>query len=157
VTVTRWFDHGKIPGAYLVPGSKDRRFPIDAVRVFIRENNITAREKYLGKYILNVLLVSPDESLCCAMRSHVEGYELRHVCDLFEAGYVVSNSTPSVVVIDDRIGTIETQQLIRSLRDWSATSIVVVSESNAMRYSDHITIDRLDPLAIADKINELLP
>ena len=38
-TVQKWFDSGLIKG-YRIPGSKDRRIPIDELSLFLKQHNM---------------------------------------------------------------------------------------------------------------------
>lgn len=39
-TVSKWFDRGRFEGGYVLPDSRDRRIPVEALRRFLRENGM---------------------------------------------------------------------------------------------------------------------
>ena len=58
-TVSKWFDNGLLKG-YHIPGSRDRRIPVEEMVRFMKEHNIpttarTAKQKLLLKTIKRFL------------------------------------------------------------------------------------------------------
>jgi len=49
-TVSKWLDNGLLNG-YRIPGSLDRRIPIDGLARFMQAHNIPWPQNYLEKYI----------------------------------------------------------------------------------------------------------
>ncbi len=49
-TVSKWFDSGILPG-YRIPGSKDRRIPLEELIRFMKSHNIPLNSPVLKKLI----------------------------------------------------------------------------------------------------------
>ena len=47
-TVSKWFDTGKLKG-YRIPGSKDRRIPMDELVRFMKSHNMPTEGLWTGK------------------------------------------------------------------------------------------------------------
>ncbi|MHC4487461.1 MAG: helix-turn-helix domain-containing protein, partial [Planctomycetota bacterium] len=53
-TVSKWFDSGRLKG-YRIPGSKDRRIPVNELIRFMKMHNMPTTELSVGK--MRVLIV----------------------------------------------------------------------------------------------------
>jgi excisionase family DNA binding protein len=99
-TVSKWFDSGQLKG-YRIPGSKDRRIPVDELVRFMKVNNMPIRGLPTGK--IRVLLVDGDTETTHALvqRLAAQGdYELQVVHTNFETGLVAQKFSPHVVIIN---------------------------------------------------------
>src|SRR5438093_1049411 len=76
-TVSKWFDTGKLRG-YRIPGSKDRRIPVQQLVRFMRAHNIPLNGLESGTTRILVLEQDRDmaELLCNAL-SRDAGYEVQ--------------------------------------------------------------------------------
>ncbi|MCI0498303.1 MAG: helix-turn-helix domain-containing protein, partial [Planctomycetales bacterium] len=81
-TVTKWFDSGQLRG-YRIPGSKDRRIPLNELKRFMKEHDIPTSE--LNKRVSRILII--DSRIDCA---RLLAEQLRTQAD-FEV-YCVHNS-----------------------------------------------------------------
>lgn len=115
-TVSKWFDSGRLKG-YRIPGSQDRRFLREEVIRFIQDNNLPMLEleKGLGYRVLLVGLpiaivinlqgtFNAATECCCVGAS-----------TYFEAGRVVDNFRPDMVVINFAIGRGDALIMAKSL------------------------------------------
>ena len=83
-TVSKWFDSGKLRG-YRIPGSKDRRIPVEQLVRFMRSHNIPLNGLETGQ--TRLLILDPDESLLTV------GISLIHPPTLTGGGTISARST----------------------------------------------------------------
>ena len=87
-TVTKWFDSGKLKG-YRIPGSRDRRIPLNELRRFMKVHNIPAAAlRDISK--LRVLIVDSDVEAVSGLKVVLEraGYEIQSALGGFDAGVI---------------------------------------------------------------------
>ena len=98
-TVSKWFDRGQL-GGYRIPGSRDRRIPVDELMAFMRANNIPLDD--LDGRICRVLIVDEDADRGRGaedLLEQVNGYQARAAASEFEAGVVAQQLHPHAVVL----------------------------------------------------------
>ncbi len=124
-TVTKWFDTGELRG-YRIPGSRDRRIPIQQLLAFMRAHSIPLEG--LDGGICRVMIFDasvPDELIDSLNRS--QRYEIRTAANGFEAGVLAQEFHPHVIVLgtvqdpDDLVAMCEN---IRSSSALEATKLV---------------------------------
>jgi len=97
-TVSKWFDQGQLRG-YRIPGSRDRRIPVDQLLAFMRANGIPLTG--LDGGVSRVLVIGPS-----APTDWTEEAAARHLLEVrsaangFEAGVVAQQFRPHVVVLE---------------------------------------------------------
>jgi excisionase family DNA binding protein len=129
-TIIRCFDSGQLKG-FRVPGSKFRRIPRDILYKFMKENGIPTDALESGKR--KALVVDDDEELVDLIRDHLESdgrFEVRVASNGFDAGMMVKEYHPDVVVLDVMLPDIngkEVCQRIRSDASLSDVRIVCIS------------------------------
>jgi excisionase family DNA binding protein len=129
-TIIRCFDSGQLKG-FRVPGSKFRRIPRDILYKFMKENGIPTDALESGKR--KALVVDDDEELVELIRDHLlsDGrFEVRVASNGFDAGMMVKEYHPDVVVLDVMLPDIngkEVCQRIRSDPSLSDVRIVCIS------------------------------
>src|SRR5213593_4227845 len=99
-TIIRCFDNGQLKG-FRVPGSRFRRIPRDMLYKFMKENGIPTDALESGKR--KVLLVDDDEELVELITDVIKSdgrFEVRVANNGFEAGMVVKDYRPDLVVLD---------------------------------------------------------
>lgn len=96
-TVTKWFDTGKLQG-YRIPGSRDRRIPVEQLVAFMKANNMPMGA--LGGVTRKVLVIDPDIPPEVSDEfSEMENYEFRTAATCFEAGLAAREILPHAIVI----------------------------------------------------------
>ena len=116
-TVSKWFDSGQLRG-YRIPGSRDRRIPLDQLIRFMKAYGMPLDSLETGQ--TRVLIIESDADLADLLRqalSEHAGYEVRTASSAFEAGAIVEEFMPSVMLIDMETADIYPQALVRFLRD----------------------------------------
>ncbi|MGB2987753.1 MAG: response regulator [Phycisphaerae bacterium] len=118
-TVSKWFDSGHLRG-YRIPGSRDRRIPVEHLIRFMRAHGIPLNSLDVG--YTRVLVLDSDRALCDAIRktlTNEAGYEVTTADSALEAGAAAQELTPSVVVADVTLPDITPKGLRRFVRSLS--------------------------------------
>ncbi|MFQ5462216.1 MAG: response regulator [Phycisphaerae bacterium] len=115
-TVSKWFDSGHLRG-YRIPGSKDRRIPMEQLIRFMRANGMPLGEVDTGR--LKVLIVDADfslaEALAQALRDRHD-YDAFTATSVMEAGAVAACEKPDVVVIDASLPDVVPALIVQWIR-----------------------------------------
>jgi excisionase family DNA binding protein len=112
-TVSKWFDTGQLRG-YRIPGSKDRRIPLAQLIRFMKAHGIPLNELDTGR--TRVLIVDADSDLARLIEKTLEerfNYEVTVAVSAFEAGAMMEQFKPAVVVVDIDLPGIEGRALSR--------------------------------------------
>jgi excisionase family DNA binding protein len=99
-TVSKWFDSGQLKG-YRIPGSKDRRIPLNELIRFMKANNMPTETLGVGK--MRVLVLDSDERSGLGLQEALKirgGYEVLIARNGFEAGAAAQKFAPHVVLIN---------------------------------------------------------
>ncbi|MDO5552484.1 MAG: response regulator [Planctomycetia bacterium] len=99
-TIIRCFDSGQLKG-FRVPGSRFRRIPREQLFHFMRENDIPTDALESGKR--KVLVVDDDRDLVdliVDVLEHDGRFETRSVNNGFDAGMMVKEYRPDLIVLD---------------------------------------------------------
>ncbi len=129
-TVSKWFDTGKLRG-YRIPGSKDRRIPLQQLIRFMRAHGIPLDGLDTG--VTRILIVEADPDLAELLSSALAreaGYEIRTAATAFEAGVAAENLRPHVVFMDIAVPGLSGREIlrrIRSLPEMAETRLVAVT------------------------------
>ena len=163
-TVAKWFDSGRLKG-YRIPGSQDRRVPIENLILFLKENGMPLRwlEECQERY--QILFVAVDEEfsrLFCESLSKIEDYRFDFASSVFEFGVLVATTRPDAIVIDFSLGRRESIDIVCDLRKddaYAATLIIgLASEDEAkpeqlLEYGFNVVFKKpLDVAVIAKRI-----
>ncbi len=115
-TVSKWFDTGELRG-YRIPGSKDRRIPLNELVRFMKAYGIPLDNLHTGK--TRVLVLDNDPATNGPVRqalSESGEFELAHATSAFEAGLTVPRFEPDILVVDVSLPDVDPEQLCRDLR-----------------------------------------
>jgi excisionase family DNA binding protein len=99
-TVSKWFDSGQLKG-YRIPGSKDRRIPVDELVRFMKVHNMPLKGLGTGK--TRILVVDSDKDAAQALAQRLEGrgeYEVQTAYANFETGLAAQKFSPHVTIIN---------------------------------------------------------
>lgn len=116
-TVSKWFDSGKLRG-YRIPGSKDRRIPLDQLVRFMKTHSIPLDGLDTGQ--ISVLIAEQDPDLGQALTTVLEkssGFQVTLVRSAFEAGARAESETPQVMLVDVSIPGFAGRETVRSIRN----------------------------------------
>ncbi|MCS7303979.1 MAG: response regulator [Thermoguttaceae bacterium] len=129
-TIIRCFDSGQLKG-FRVPGSRFRRIPREQLYAFMRENGIPTDALESGKR--KVLIVDDDEELVELIKEVLEKdgrFEVRSANNGFEAGMLVKEYRPDLIVLDIMLPDIngkEVCQRVRSDKTMDTVKIICIS------------------------------
>jgi excisionase family DNA binding protein len=116
-TVSKWFDNGQLRG-YRIPGSKDRRIPVNELIRFMKVHNMPTAELAVGK--IRVLLADSNTKAALAMadslRSRAE-YDVQISQSNFETGSVIQKFTPHVLLISLMAEDIDAMAICKGIRE----------------------------------------
>jgi len=129
-TVSKWFDNGQLKG-YRIPGSKDRRIPVNELIRFMKAHNMPAAALPVGK--IRVLIVDSDtdatSALADALRTKAD-YEVQTVRSNFETGLTAQKFAPHVLLISllaEGIDAANICKAIRSNEDLQTIKIIAIA------------------------------
>ena len=129
-TVSKWFDTGQIEG-YRIPGSKDRRIPVQSLMNFMQEHGIP----FDGLMSVNtrVLIVDKDTEVCKTLErvfSDQTEYVVQSCSNPFTAGVECERFRPHVMLFDLEFCGDDYTAFTKSLREsdeLQATKIIAMS------------------------------
>ena len=116
-TVSKWFDSGRLKG-YRIPGSKDRRIPVNELIRFMKMHNMPTTELSVGK--MRVLIVDSNEDAASALADTLRsraGYEVQTVGSTFETGVVAQKFAPHVLLVNLLAEGIAATEICKNVRD----------------------------------------
>ena len=99
-TVSKWFDTGQLRG-YRIPGSKDRRIPLQQLIRFMKAHGMPLDGLETGQ--TRVLIVYNDEDFTGLLQQTLTksaNYEVAVAPSVFEAGAMTEQFRPNVVLFD---------------------------------------------------------
>jgi two-component system response regulator RpaA len=162
-TVSKWIDAGHLKG-YRLPGSNDRRVPVENLVRFLRERGMPLRglEDYTRFKVLLACVDSIFDRLLRESLSRIEDYRFEIASNVFEFGALVATLRPDAIVIDFSLGRRESIEIVRELRKddaFAATLIVgLASEDEAeperlLQYGFNVVFKKpLDIAVVAKRI-----
>ena len=131
-TVSKWFDTGKLRG-YRIPGSRDRRIPVQQLVAFMRQHGIPLDGLEMGQ--CRLLIVSPTDTR--ALAGELErrgGYQVRTAATVFDAGIAAEQFHPQVIVLDlpEADETAELSRRIKGNEALQNSTVVVAIEAGGL-------------------------
>jgi len=129
-TIIRCFDSGQLKG-FRVPGSRFRRIPRDQLFNFMRDNGIPTDA--LESVKRKILLVDDDQDLVELISDVLDRdgrFEVRSVNNGFDAGMMVKEYRPDLIVLDVMLPDIngrEVCQRVRSDKTMDDVRIICIS------------------------------
>ncbi len=116
-TVSKWFDSGQLRG-YRIPGSKDRRIPLNALVRFMKEHNIPLDGLQSGQ--TRVLIIDDESEIVEVLRkvlSEQANYEVHVAHSGFSAGVECEKFRPHVMLVDVHLGDVGAESILKMVRD----------------------------------------
>jgi excisionase family DNA binding protein len=115
-TIIRCFDSGQLKG-FRVPGSRFRRIPREQLYAFMRDNGIPTDALESGKR--KVLIVDDDQELVELIVDVLDKdgrFEVRTVNNGFDAGMMVKEYHPDLIVLDVMLPDINGKEVCQRVR-----------------------------------------
>ena len=126
-TIIRCFDNGSLKG-FRVPGSRFRRIPRDQLYAFMKDNGIPTDALESSKR--KVLIVDDDEELVELLSdvfSKDGRFDVRTANNGFDAGMMVKELRPDLVVLDVMLPDINGKEVCHRVRsDESLESVKII-------------------------------
>ncbi len=129
-TVSKWFDSGQLKG-YRIPGSKDRRIPLNNLIQFMKAHGIPLDGVMSGK--TRVLVVDDEREITGLLQkilAEQAGYEVKIAHSGFEAGIECERFKPHVILLDIHLAEGDSRhvaQLIRGDEEFAISHVVAMS------------------------------
>ena len=140
-TVSKWFDTGALAG-YRIPGSKDRRIPLNQLIRFMKHHGMPLDGLMTGA--TRVLIVDDEAEVVEVLEKILEGeakYEVEVAKSGFSAGLTAERIRPHVILVDLHLKDIDGRELAKHVKghpDLQLTKVVAMSgkltdaEANAL-------------------------
>lgn len=136
-TVSKWFDSGQLKG-YRIPGSKDRRIPVNELIRFMKQNNMPLPALPMGRMRV-VIVDSSTESASelAEMLKAKSDYEVKVVKNNFETGSVIQRFAPHVLLVNLLAKDIDAAEICRNIRaDEELQTIRIIALANHLASSE---------------------
>lgn len=120
-TVSRWFDLGQIDGYRLGPGG-DRRIPYESLRKFMLSHGIPLERLEEGER--RVLVVDDDPyylDIIPSVLSREQDYVLLTASTGFDAGAMVVEHNPQVVILDIHLSDMDGRRVSERIKNRAET------------------------------------
>src|SRR5690606_27786496 len=99
-TVSKWFDSGALTG-YRIPGSKDRRIPLNQLIRFMKQHGMPLNNLMTG--CTRILIVDGEQDIVEVLEKILEDeakYEVEIARSGFSAGVIAERYRPHVMLLD---------------------------------------------------------
>jgi excisionase family DNA binding protein len=120
-TVSRWFDLGQIDGYRLGPGG-DRRIPYESLRKFMLSHGIPLERLEEGER--RILVVDDDPyylDIIPSVLTRDDGYEVMTASTGFDAGAMVVEHNPQVVILDIQLSDMDGRMVCERIKGRAET------------------------------------
>ncbi|MEJ2647663.1 MAG: response regulator [Sedimentisphaerales bacterium] len=136
-TVSKWFDNGQLKG-YRIPGSKDRRIPVNELIRFMKVHNMPTSALAVGK--IRVLIADSNQAAAKALAESLKNkadYDVEVVRSSFETGAIVEKFAPHVVLISLLAEGIDASDVCKGIRsNEDSQTIKIIALANNLRDSE---------------------
>ena len=129
-TVSKWFDSGALHG-YRIPGSKDRRIPLNQLIRFMKQHGMPLNGLMTGS--TRVLIVDEEQDIVEVLEKILEGeakYEVEIARGGFAAGVTAEKFRPHVILLDMHLSDIDGREVAKQVKnnpDLQLTKVIAMS------------------------------
>jgi DNA-binding response OmpR family regulator len=129
--VSKWFDSGQLKG-YRIPGSKDRRIPVNELIRFMKQNNMPAPTLPVGKMRVVIVDSNPESASELAETLKAKSdYEVSIARNNFETGTAVQRFEPHILLVNLLSKDIDAAEICRNIRsDEELQTIRIIALAN---------------------------
>ncbi len=130
-TVSKWFDSGQLKG-YRIPGSKDRRIPVNELIRFMKQNNMPAPSLPTGRMRVMIVDSNTDsaEALAENLKAHSD-YKVTFAKNNFETGSAIQRFAPHVLLVNLLSKDIDAGEICRTIHaDDELSTIKLIALAN---------------------------
>ncbi|MGA3065885.1 MAG: response regulator [Tepidisphaeraceae bacterium] len=123
-TVSKWFDSGALHG-YRIPGSKDRRIPLNQLIRFMKMHGMTG--------VTRVMIVDEEQDIVEVLEKILEDeakYEVEVAKGGFAAGVLAEKFRPHVILLDMHLRDIDGREVAKHVKanaDLQLTKVIAMS------------------------------
>jgi excisionase family DNA binding protein len=130
-TVSKWFDSGQLKG-YRIPGSKDRRIPLNELIRFMKQNNMPVPNLPAGR--MRVVILDNNGPVINGLVESLKAksdFEIRIVKTSFETGATLHKFIPHVLLVNMLSKDIDATEICKNIRaDEELKSIKIIALAN---------------------------
>jgi excisionase family DNA binding protein len=129
-TVSKWFDSGALHG-YRIPGSKDRRIPLNQLIRFMKQHGMPLNGLMTGQ--TRILIVDDEQDIVEVLEKILEGeakYEVEVARSGFAAGATAEKFRPHVILLDLHLKDVDGKgvaKFVKSNADLQLTKVIGMS------------------------------
>jgi excisionase family DNA binding protein len=129
-TVSKWFDSGALHG-YRIPGSKDRRIPLNQLIRFMKQHGMPLNGLMTG--CTRVLIVDDEQDIVEVLEKILENeakYEVEIARSGFGAGVTAEKFRPHVILLDMHLRDVDGREVckqVKSNTDLQLTKVIAIS------------------------------
>ena len=129
-TVSKWFDSGALHG-YRIPGSKDRRIPLNQLIRFMKQHGMPLNGLMTGQ--TRILIVDDEQDIVEVLEKILEDeakYEVEVAKGGFAAGITADKFRPHVILIDMHLRDIDGKEVAKAVKanpDLQLTKVIALS------------------------------
>jgi excisionase family DNA binding protein len=129
-TVSKWFDSGALNG-YRIPGSKDRRIPLNQLIRFMKLHGMPLNGLMTG--CTRVMIVDDEQDIVEVLEKILEDeakYEVEVAKGGFAAGVTAEKFRPHVILLDMNLRDIDGREVARQVKgnaDLQLTKVIAMS------------------------------
>ncbi|MEM6757589.1 MAG: response regulator [Planctomycetota bacterium] len=116
-TVSKWFDSGQLRG-YRIPGSKDRRIPLNALIRFMKAHHIPMDNLQSGR--VRVLIVDGESEILDVLEKVLveqASYDVKTAHTGFAAGVECEKFRPHVMLVDMHLSDVKGEDILKLVKD----------------------------------------
>src|SRR5215207_5118860 len=129
-TVSKWFDSGALHG-YRIPGSKDRRIPLNQLIRFMKHHGMPLNGLMTGSS--RILIVDDEQDIVEVLEKILEDeakYEVEVAKGGFAAGVTAEKFRPHVILLDMHLTDVDGRELAKHVKanpDLQLTKVIAMS------------------------------
>ena len=129
-TVSKWFDSGALHG-YRIPGSKDRRIPLNQLIRFMKHHGMPLNGLMTGSS--RILIVDDEQDIVEVLEKILEDeakYEVEVAKGGFAAGITADKFRPHVILLDMHLRDIDGREVAKQVKnnpDLQLTKVIAMS------------------------------
>src|SRR5213075_1329113 len=129
-TVSKWFDSGALRG-YRIPGSKDRRIPLNQLIRFMKQHGMPLNGLMTG--CTRVLIVDDEADIVEVLEKILEDeakYEVEVAKGGFAAGVTAEKFRPHVILLDMHLHDVDGTEVAKQVKnnaDLQLTKVIAMS------------------------------
>jgi excisionase family DNA binding protein len=146
-TVSKWFDSGQLRG-YRIPGSKDRRIPLNALIRFMKAHRIPMDNLQSGR--VRVLIVDGESEILDVLEKVLveqASYEVKTAHTGFAAGVECEKFRPHVMLVDMHLSDVKGEDilsLVKENADLPGTQVIAMSGKLTDGQAQHLMNNGFD-------------